>query len=127
MIRTDVDLERRGNSSLRINVLDNLIMALLLVISLTSCQTLLIEPEDSAARKAAKVAARVPIAIATLGMTEFQYLCARSGDMTGTPEERLAACAPEPCTDCYADWNDTAWNWQDHQMHHLHGHHHHGC
>ncbi len=112
---------------MRFKILDNLILTLLLVISLTSCQALLIEPEDSAARTAAKVAARVPMAIATLGITEFQYLCARSGDRTGTPEERLAACAPEPCTNCDFDWNDTMGVWQEHQTHHAHGHHHHGC
>jgi len=112
---------------LRDRIIQNLTMALLLVIPLTSCQTLLIEPEDSTARKAAKIAARVPMAVATLGITELQFLCARSGDMTGTPEERLAACAPEPCTDCNYNWNNTIWDWQDHQVHHLHGHHLHGC
>ena len=112
---------------MRLKILDDLIIVLLLVISLTSCQTLLIEPEDSTAQKAGKIAARVPMAVATLGFTEIQYLCARSGDMTGTPEERLAACAPEPCTDCNYDWNNTMWNWQNHQVHHAHGHHHHGC
>ncbi len=112
---------------MRLKIFDNLILALLLVISLTSCQALLIEPEDSDARTAAKVAARVPMAIATIGITELQYHCARSGDVTGTPEERLAACAPEPCTDCYTDWNNSMWDWQNHQIHHAHGHHHHGC
>ena len=112
---------------MRLKILDNFILTSLLVISLTSCQALLIEPEDSAARTTAKIAARVPMAIATLGITEFQYLCARNGDMTGTPEERLAACAPEPCTDCYVHWNDSMWDWQNHQIHHAHGHHHHGC
>ena len=112
---------------MRLKILDNLTMALLLVIALTSCQTLLIESEDSTARKAVKIAARVPMAVATLGMTELQFLCARSGDMTRTPEERLAACAPEPCTNCNSDWNHTMWNWQDHQSHHAHGHHHHDC
>ena len=106
-----------------------LAMTLLLVISLTSCKTLLIEPEDSTARKAAKIAARVPMAVATLGITELQFLCVRSGDMTRTPEERLAACAPEPCTNCNwnNNWNNTMWDWQDHQRHHAHGHHHEDC
>ncbi len=111
---------------MRLKALSSLTMALLLVIPLTSCQTLLIEPEDSTARKAAKIAARVPMAVATVGITEPQYLCARSEDVTGTPEERLAACAPEPCTNCNfnSDWNNTMW---EHQQHHAHGHHHHGC
>jgi len=112
---------------MRLEILDNLILTLLLVISFTSCQTLLIEPEDSAARTTAKIAARVPMAIVTLGFTEFQYLCARSGDITGTPEERLAACAPEPCADCYVNRNDSMWDWQNHPVHHANGHHHHGC
>ena len=56
---------------MRLKILANLTMALLLVIALTSCQTLLIEPEDSTARKAVKIAARVPMAVATLGMTEL--------------------------------------------------------
>ncbi len=109
---------------MRHKIFYGLTMALLLVIPLTSCQALLIEPEDSTARKAAKIAARVPMAVATVGITELQYLCARSEDVTGTPEERLAACAPEPCTNCnYATWD----NWQEHQRHHAHGHHHHDC
>jgi hypothetical protein len=112
---------------MRLKNFDNLILILLLVIPLTSCQALLIEPEESAARTAAKIAARVPMAIATLGSTKFQYLCARSGDITGTPEERLAACAPDPCTDCYVHWNNSMWDWQNHQIHHARGHHHHDC
>ncbi len=112
---------------MRLKILYCLTMALLLVTPLTSCQTLLIEPEDSTARKAAKIAARVPMAVATLGITELQFLCVRSGDMTRTPEERLAACAPEPCTDCNfnSNWNNTTWG--THESHHAHGHHHHGC
>ncbi len=109
---------------MRLNILHYLTIALLLVIPLTSCQTLLIEPEDSMARKAAKISARVPMAVATVGITELRYLCARSEDATGTPEERWAACAPEPCTNC--NWNNTMWG-QTHQSHHAHGHHHHGC
>ncbi len=102
-------------------------VASLLVIPLTSCATLLIEPEDSTAQQTLKIAARVPMAVASVGFTELQYLCARSESVTGTPEERLAACL-EPCTDCDYDWNNTMWNsWQDHQEHHAHGHHHHGC
>ncbi len=113
---------------MRLNILHNLTMALLLVIPLTSCQTLLIEPEDSTARKAAKIAARVPMAVATVGISELQYHCARGEDVTGTPEERLAACALESCTNCNYDWNNTMWNnLQAHQTHHAHGHHHHGC
>ncbi len=109
---------------MRLNILRNLTMALLLIIPLTSCQTLLIEPEDSTARKAAKIAARLPMAVATVGISEFQYHCARGEDVTGTPEERLAACAPEPCTNC--NFNSNAM-WGTHQSHHAHGHHHHGC
>ena len=112
---------------MRLKTLYSLTMALLVVIPLTSCQALLIEPEDSTARKAAKIAARVPMAVATVGISELQYHCARSEDVTGTPEERLAACAPEPCTNCDFDWNDTMGVWQEHQTHHGHGHHHHGC
>jgi hypothetical protein len=112
---------------LRLKILDDHTIVLLLVISLTSCQTLLIEPEDSTAQKAGKIAARVPMAVATLGITELQYLCARSGDMTGTHEERLAACALEPCTNCNYDWNNTMWHWQHHQTYHADGHHFHDC
>ena len=112
---------------MRLKILRNLTVALLLVIPLTSCQSLLVEPEDSTARKAAKIAARIPMAVATVGLSEFQYSCARSEDVTGTPEERLAACALEPCTSCNYDstWNNTTWS--THQSHHAHGHHHHGC
>ena len=41
----------------------------------------------------------------------------------------LSTLIPEPCTDCAYDsnWNDTMWDWQEHQGHHAHGHHHHGC
>ncbi len=116
---------KREGKAMPLRRLLGLAMASLLVISLTSCQTLLIEPEDSTARKAAKIAARVPMAVATLGITELQFLCARSGDMTGTPEERLAACAPEPCTNCNFNWNNTTWG--THQSLHAHGHHHHNC
>ncbi len=51
-------------------------LALLLVIPLTGCAALLIQPEDSTAIKAAKFTARVPLALVTVGYSEFAYHCA---------------------------------------------------
>ena len=52
-------------------------LALLLVISLTGCAGVLIEPEDSRLTKAGKVAARVPFAVLTVGISETAFSCVR--------------------------------------------------
>jgi hypothetical protein len=51
---------------MRLKNFDNLILFLLLVIPLTSCQALLIEPEESAARTA-REPVRIPIRLDHLG------------------------------------------------------------
>jgi hypothetical protein len=48
-------------------------------LALTGCAELLIQPDDSRATTAAKVAARVPLAVATIGVSEMAYACARGG------------------------------------------------
>ena len=77
-------------------------LALLLVAPLTGCAAFLIQPEDSTARKAAKVTARVPLALVSAGSSEVAYYCARGMNapasfavyggedaVPGQPEERL--------------------------------------
>ncbi len=72
-------------------------LSLLLVapLTLTGCAALLIQPDDSTATTAAKVAGRVPLALATVGISEIAYSCARGGyagsAIAGTPEA-LAEC-----------------------------------
>ncbi len=55
-------------------------LALLLVVALTGCAALLIQPEDSTAIKAGKFTARVPLALVSLGRSEIAYHCAREID-----------------------------------------------
>ncbi len=86
-------------------------LTLLLLVPLTGCAALLIQPEDSTAIKAAKVAARVPLALGSVGNSEIGYHCARQPDappvLTAvgawvglTPEERLDTC-----------WEQVQANW----------------
>ncbi len=80
------------------------LLSLLLVapLTLTGCAALLIQPDDSTATTAAKVAGRVPLALATVGFSEIVYSCARGGWAAeplpayelGTPEA-LAVCMSE--------------------------------
>ena len=55
-------------------------LTLLLLVPVTGCAAFLIQPEDSTAMKAAKVAARVPLALVSLGESEVVYYCARGLD-----------------------------------------------
>ena len=52
-------------------------LTLLVLVPLTGCAALLIEPEDSTARKVAKVTARIPLALVSGGSSEIVYHCAR--------------------------------------------------
>ena len=70
-------------------------------LALTGCAVLLIQPDDSRATTAAKVAARVPMAVATIGVSEIADACARGdwpeteGITRGSPAAlaaRLRAC-----------------------------------
>ncbi len=107
-------------------------------LALTGCAELLIQPDDSRATTAAKVAARVPMAVATIGVSEMAYACARGdwpeteGITRGSPAA-LAACAPEGSE--YDSGFDSGWGphnstfgeWVKDQEHHRKGHdHHHG-
>ena len=56
------------------------LLTLLLVVPLTGCAGLLIQPDDSTARKATKISARVPLALVSLGDSERIYHCARRAD-----------------------------------------------
>ena len=55
-------------------------LALLLITSLTGCAGLLIAPEDSRLTKAGKVAARIPVALVSVGLSEFLYRCEQETD-----------------------------------------------
>ncbi len=100
-------------------------LALLLVIALTGCAALLIQPEDSAAIKAAKFTARVPLALVSAGFSEIAHNCAGEidppttlgveveedalpGQGRGTPQERArdewARLTPQERVDrCWAE------------------------
>ncbi len=116
------------------------LLSLLLVapLTLTGCAALLIQPDDSTATTAAKVAGRVPLALATVGFSEIVYSCARGGWAAdsaaayefGTPEA-LAVCwsennnwANEPTTG-WGPHNSTFDEWMKDQRHHRKGHKHH--
>ena len=131
-------------------------LALLLVIPLTGCAALLIEPEDSTATKAGKFTARVPLALVSVGFSEVAYHCARNTDTPtalgveveedarpgqgrGTPQERVDKCLAEmsaSATSGSSAWSSNSWNdpwptvWNDpftHGHQHKSGrHHHHG-
>ena len=116
-------------------------LALLLVIPLTGCAALLIQPEDSTAIKAGKFTARVPLALVSVGLSEIAYHCAGEidpptglgveveedalpGQGRGTPQERArdewARLTPQGRVDkCWAEMtppatdSSSAWssNW----------------
>ena len=97
------------------------LVTLLLLVPLTGCAAFLIQPEDSTATKAAKITARVPLALVSVGNSEIIYYCARGLDagppsfavdeedaVPGQPEERLALTPDERLDRCWeqvqADW-----------------------
>ncbi len=124
-------------------------LSLLLVapLTLTGCAALLIQPHDSTATKAAKVTGRVPLAVATFGIAELAYSCAR-GSWPADPataaqqakdETRGTPAVLDECVNKIGEanstgWNSTGFNWQTfpsidtthHQKGHTH-HHGHGC
>ncbi len=67
-------------------------LALLLVAPLTGCAGLLVHSEDSRLTKAGKVAARIPLAISTLGISEALHFCAGGTEprLLGTTEDAKA-------------------------------------
>ena len=131
-------------------------LTLLLVISLTGCAALLIQPEDSTAIKAGKFTARVPLALVSLGRSEIVYYCAQEIDpptalgveveedaLPGqgrgtwqerardewarlTPQERINKCLAEMTPP--ATGSSFAWssNWPHGHQHKSGFHHHHG-
>ncbi len=125
-------------------------LALHLVISLTGCAGVLIEPEDSRLTKAGKVAARIPVALVTLGVSEFAYLCAKETDPPSafaadrgedaksewahlTPQGRIDECldALAGAESGYSGYgfqqSDWMSDWMKDTAHHNKGHeHHHG-
>ena len=97
-------------------------LILLLVVPLTGCASFLIHPEDPTTAKVAKLVARVPTAVISVGFSEMFYFCARNldpqafrGDSDAlvrwarlTSEERLSMCIAS------TDWSGssgrgTAW------------------
>jgi len=46
------------------------------------CRGLMVQPTDSSALAASKVAVRVPLAVVTVGMSEIQYACVRNNAPT---------------------------------------------
>ncbi len=124
-------------------------LALLLATSLTGCAGVLMEPEDSRLTKAGKVAARIPVALVSLGLSELMYLCAQETDTPSwfaddwgdeaehdwaylTPQARIAECwkeAAQPSAGgssysgyAFQQWRtDTTHHQQGHEHHHGHG------
>ena len=119
-------------------------LSLLLVapLTLTGCAALLIQPHDSTATKAAKVTGRVPLAVATFGIAELAYSCAR-GSWPADPataaqqakdETRGTPAVLAECANKMTEGSNQQSLWQTfpsidtthHQKGHTH-HHGHGC
>lgn len=67
------------------------IVLVLLAALLPGCASLRVEPSDHPAKKVAKVSARIPLAILTLGASEIGYACDRTADPLGCRRQAAAA------------------------------------
>ena len=119
-------------------------------LTLTGCAALLIQPDDSTATTAAKVAARVPLFVVTFATSEMTYTCARGTDPPAgwvappesptsrwdgvTPQMRMDGCLNALGEDSgggstfHPGWgphNSTFSEWMKDQRHHQKGHDHH--
>ena len=69
------------------------LLTLLLAASFTGCAAFLIDPDGSTATKVTKISARVPMALVTIGISEWFYSCARGPLFSGeTPQVRMTLC-----------------------------------
>ena len=59
-----------------------LLTAAMLAMLGIGCRGLMIQPGDGSALAASKVAARVPLAVVSVGMSEIQYACVRNNAPT---------------------------------------------